>query len=513
MFTVSGIVMGCGDGESAFGEESGSAVGEVAHSLIGGGTESLSISLPPTETPASIPLAASNSLVLADRAKVLNFNGQYGTISNTGSVQTEVGASARVGSVWSASSLFVRSLALVDGFVYTSPGMGATVQQGGTITGPIAEQPVVAETDLTTWDVVFPGYSTEWLDVNNEVPLAPGSNGNVSVKSGGKLLLSSGTYYFNSLSTEPQGQIVIDESAGPVFLYIRSSFMHKGTLSHVGGGAGDLLVGCTSCSDVFLIGQFEGTLVVPQGKVTLATTAPPYVGSFFAKDIQVAADVVVKRAGFRHWDKVEGSQCDDLAGDPPTESGAFKRFSLCDKGHVATLPPPIRPEDSQRIRDNFDWADTSAVPNFGALGPSLYYALVYVEDRSDLEALDQLQIHYDTLPLFAVERQKWAGMAGTMDTSFDGEGMFVYAVIPGTLYNLIREAALCSDPAAAQEVFRAIKILTVPVAEAAGPDGSLSYEYLAKEGFRYRGLANCPDSERCQRRTQTTWRASVAHRG
>jgi hypothetical protein len=189
---------------------------------------------------------------------------------------------------------------------------------------------------------------------------------------------------------------------------------------------------------------------------------------------------------------------------PRLTSGEIDFFAFCGHGAVPKLPPLIPPAISKRIRDDFDWKETEPVPNLGEPiagsdnpfgDPTLYYALIYVEDKSDLQKLNELQIHHDKVPLFSVERDPWAGLTGALTAPFDGDGAFLFAVIPGLTYNLIREAALCSDPSLVQEVFRAIVLLDVPVAEARNADGSLSYEYLAREGFRYRGLPNCDDDQ------------------
>ncbi|MGC4064914.1 MAG: hypothetical protein QM784_09785 [Polyangiaceae bacterium] len=272
-----------------------------------------------------------------------------------------------------------------------------------------------------------------------------------------------------------------------------NSVAHKGLITHQNGDAGDLLIACADCQDVFVGANLDGTLVAPKGRVNLATVASGHTGSFFARDLDVAANTTVRHQAFRHWYLLQSPNCEP---SPDSENNdEFGYYVMCGDGEMEVLPPPIRAEDSQALINSFRWSDTVPVPNFSGGVPTLYYALIYLDNKVDLEALDELQIHYDALPLFAEERDKWAGMEGAMGSSFDGVGGFVYAVIPGITYNLIREAALCTDPSLAQELFKAVKILDVPVSEARNSDGSLSYDYLSAEGFRYRGLPNCPDTE------------------
>jgi hypothetical protein len=62
----------------------------------------------------------------------------------------------------------------------------------------------------------------------------------------------------------------------------------------------------------------------------------------------------------------------------------------------------------------------------------------------------------------------------------DGEGIFAFAVIPGVLYNTLRERALEGDPA-----FRAVILRDPPTEDVTNEDGSLDYEALVKRGFTY----------------------------
>jgi len=159
------------------------------------------------------------------------------------------------------------------------------------------------------------------------------------------------------------------------------------------------------------------------------------------------------------------------------------------------LTPPTTPEESRGIRDSFSWENTRPVPVLRGQNPTLYYALIYVEDESDLEALEDLKIHWDTVPLFGDERDLWIEKTGDMTPVFDGDGGFVFAVIPGLTFNLLREAALCRDPQAVDEAFQVVQLREIPVPEARENDGSLSYRFLATEGFQYRGLPSCADSD------------------
>jgi hypothetical protein len=145
-----------------------------------------------------------------------------------------------------------------------------------------------------------------------------------------------------------------------------------------------------------------------------------------------------------------------------------------------TLEPPIPPAESIAIRDAFSWQNTQALPEINAEGlPTLYYTIVYVEERDQIEALNELGVHHDSLPLFSSELARWSGQRGIFDFEGDGTGLFLFALMPGTTYNLLRQAALEGDV-----IFRVIQPREVPPGVRAS-DGSVSYQALRDSGFRY----------------------------
>jgi hypothetical protein len=151
-------------------------------------------------------------------------------------------------------------------------------------------------------------------------------------------------------------------------------------------------------------------------------------------------------------------------------------------GALDELEPPISPEETARLRDSFAWALTAPWAERGAEGlPSLYYALVYVESHAQLAALDELAIHYSALPLFDEELERWRGKRGVFGHEGDGHGVFLFALVPGVTFNLLRSLATLGDV-----IFPALVQREVPAA-ARAPDGSVSYEALRSSNFAYRG--------------------------
>jgi len=152
-------------------------------------------------------------------------------------------------------------------------------------------------------------------------------------------------------------------------------------------------------------------------------------------------------------------------------------------GSLPQLEPPILPEESVAIRDAFSWSSTTALPELNTEGlPSLYYTLVYVEEREQIDALDEMLVHYNTLPLFNEEFERWQGQRGVFTHEGDGRGLFLFALMPAATYNLLRQAALEGNA-----VYNVIALRDIPQS-AKLADGSVSYEALRLSGFLYRGL-------------------------
>ncbi len=128
------------------------------------------------------------------------------------------------------------------------------------------------------------------LEPSQERTLPPGAYQDSSIKRDATLRLSSGTYYFNSLSTEPNSKLVIDKRNGPVNIYVRTTLLHKGTMVDAGGAKANLLLGYFGSASVVLESTFVGTLIAPSATIVLAATPQPHVGAIFANAVEVRAD-------------------------------------------------------------------------------------------------------------------------------------------------------------------------------------------------------------------------------
>jgi hypothetical protein len=155
-------------------------------------------------------------------------------------------------------------------------------------------------------------------------------------------------------------------------------------------------------------------------------------------------------------------------------------ISYFDDG-LEDFEPFLSREDSGALRRSFDWASAPAWPEGTDDRPAVYYAMLYADDPEIYEALDQLQVHWDALPLFASEVSRYEGRKGVFDHEPDTEGgQWIYTLMPAAAYNLIRDEALNGNP-----IFPAIIRRDVPDASAVDAAGAIRYEWLANQAITY----------------------------
>ena len=182
-----------------------------------------------------------------------------------------------------------------------------------------------------------------------------------------------------------------------------------------------------------------------------------------------------------------------IKGDPQAVGAATVAKVGFGGGCDADLEAPITAADSVTMVRGFDWTKTKALPETTPDGhPTLYYANIYIRNDKERQLLDKFRIHWQKRPMFDSEMANFSGQCGTISYRDDGEGMFVFAFIPGKTYNRLREATSSSQIRPEQRiVFKAI-ILRQPPAAALGTDGSLSYQALENAGFYYLGVRQLP---------------------
>lgn len=133
----------------------------------------------------------------------------------------------------------------------------------------------------------------------------PGSYGNVSVKRGGKLFLSSGTFKFKSMTIEPGAIVSFITPDEPTYIVVNGTLIWRG--SSVGDAAAKANILWAVGGEAFIGHPFAGTIVAPNGKVTVDTdtTFPAVVGAILAQQIEVHQGRQIRHRPFlKGWSPV-----------------------------------------------------------------------------------------------------------------------------------------------------------------------------------------------------------------
>jgi DNA-binding protein YbaB len=237
-------------------------------------------------------LWAQGSLVLGDRVKVKNQNGTFAPSVNAGSTQTNVGADAQVGDLWSRAPVELRDRCVANGNVRTMSTL--QLDANASVTGVTTQNGAFLQIPTLSLSVTFPGTNQGSKNVppNGTLTLAPGAYDSVTVNAGATLFLSTGTYFFNNWDVEPNAKISCSSGSGQIVVNVKVGLIYRGSIIEKTGGRPKMFVGVFGTSAVSLEGPFTGTFMALTAPLTLATLNPPaaHSGAFYAHDITVNPD-------------------------------------------------------------------------------------------------------------------------------------------------------------------------------------------------------------------------------
>lgn len=257
-----------------------------------------SLQVPSSVSVASTAIGASEWLKWDDRAKMVA-DGNDGVIHTSGLGGLEVGHDATPRSVVAFGSATVRDRAKIDGnlVVQGQAQLGSSVQVFGS-------QVLGATVELDEGFTVPVFIPDDWggdvhLEPDQQETLSPALYGTVAVKSRATLKLNTGTYQFGALhAAEPQSKLLIDDSAGPVIIYVRDQLTYRGQVESVSGGFPNLLIVYLGASDLWLEAPYQGHLFAPHAVARIRPMQGPYTGSVWAKGVEVHPGTVFVHHGF-----------------------------------------------------------------------------------------------------------------------------------------------------------------------------------------------------------------------
>jgi hypothetical protein len=233
-------------------------------------------------------LMAAQSLALRDRTQVLDGQGLPAPVSSVGALS--VGVEARVGSINSLGGVTLQDRAHVFGYITTSESVSK--QNQVTIDGPVAEH--VSPTFGPAPSVAGVGQvPSTWsgIDPDQTITLAAGTHDNVRVSSRATLRLAAGRHVFASLSIEPQANVVPGDGLAEIVV-VGDFTLHGSIVPAPGSWLRLTLLGSGTYT---FETNFTGSVIAPNATLALgAGQQLSFVGSYYARNIEVRPDVVVR---------------------------------------------------------------------------------------------------------------------------------------------------------------------------------------------------------------------------
>jgi hypothetical protein len=306
---------GGGTGGAGSGGAGSGGGGSSGSAGSGGQDVTFRIVTPKGIAPAQVALAATNSLRLNDAVSLVLANGTgHTSASSAGNPGSSfLGVNASLQDLWSIGSVELRDYAKVWGNLTTSGG--TTLLPGASILGTRQEGANLVPRSLISWKVSFPlpNAGPVSLEPDQVRVLAPGNYGALAVKSRAHLKLQRGTYRFETGSIEPSGNLDIDNSSGPVFIYFRSDLIYSG-VNNFQVARDNVLFGVNNFITQ-INSPWKGLLVANGNASLVSATGIGHEGSVFADDITLH-----QSTPFRHHPFDPATLCDP---QNPSECGPF----------------------------------------------------------------------------------------------------------------------------------------------------------------------------------------------
>jgi hypothetical protein len=264
-------------------------------------------------------------LSVEDRAIIQEPDGSLAAVSQVGARSSVVvGVNTKVGSITAQSSVTLNSNAAVGGNVTTAGSI--TAQSGVTVAGTETTQANLTPFATEVWPVEQPDNPANPIDYEpgTSGSITPGSYGAVAIKSRSTLTLTAGAYGFTSFDLEPQATLVVDDTAGPVRIYVQNTIVYGGAIARKGGGQPALLLAQVGAAPVAINATFTGELVAPSAALTLGPGQTPHAGTFLAQSIDVRpGTVVTHRPYFRLTGKPTWGVASSTGGATGSGSGSI----------------------------------------------------------------------------------------------------------------------------------------------------------------------------------------------
>lgn len=267
------------------------------------GPQQITISLPAGVGLHTLALDAFDAIDLEPGASIVAPPAAFAAIANVGTGSTRLQPSALTGDVFSQAAVTLQPHAEVHGSIKS----GATVALAphALVTGTIDQGAALTPLQTLSWTATFAASAGDRTIAGGQTQaLAPGGYGDVRALPHSTLRLSSGAYFLNSLTSDPQATIAADTQAGPVFIYVAAALTLQSPID-AGGHESSVMFVYLGTGTVAVKAPLAATFVAPSGVIDLHPSGSQGVrGSFFAKQIRVGPHVTVSFEAFASWDRL-----------------------------------------------------------------------------------------------------------------------------------------------------------------------------------------------------------------
>lgn len=244
------------------------------------------------EFPTDVPL--KDASVIAKQALTMNDRVQVPATSVTNRLALTVWHDAQVGHLRGARAIVLKDRAKVKGDV--KAGTTVTKGNGVTISGATTQNALPTLTTLN-WSAKSPTASLGpvLVETGARVSLPPNTYGNLTIRPRGKLTLETGVYVFQNVLIEPQAELRINAPYGPVQLFAKGTFNHRGSVVSTDPlGTPQLIVGYLGTTAALIESPFVGAFIAPNADVRFQAAQPTGHQAFIhGKSITLDADTKV----------------------------------------------------------------------------------------------------------------------------------------------------------------------------------------------------------------------------
>lgn len=253
-------------------------------------THRYQLEFPSSTNLQQIVLASTESLLIGDAVTLSG----GASVLHRGATPLEIGADSSLGtaqhptSVWSAGDVVLRDRAQVGGDLFA---LGQLQKHpGAQIAGNVVQLGAEEETLPLSWEVTFRrGKQQVHLEPEQKKTLVPEAYASVTIKRNAVLILTSGTYFLESLDVHSGGQLQLDPRGGPVLLYLKEGLSFRGEVRGE-AAASRLFIASYGEQQLHVDAPFQGTVVAPRAHLRLSPVdGSGHQGSFWAKSIDVGA--------------------------------------------------------------------------------------------------------------------------------------------------------------------------------------------------------------------------------